>query len=256
MKTKLTLALLFSCCFFYLSAQEEAKTIQSKLTEATVFLTGAELVHTATASLEKGDNELRIEKLSPTIDRNSIKIKASNSTIISAFEFSTDDLPIRKPNEGKMKRLRDSIDLVNGQLDKLKLEMKIDSDLTLLLKKGIDKNIADTVAISDLIKAMEYYQTKSTEIDSRQLNNRNKQKKFENSIAELNQQLQKENVREYEKTGVLHIRCTTPLAANTTFTISYYTPLAKWTPYYDINVASTADTKTERRKNETTKRFD
>jgi len=37
----------------------------------------------------------------------------------------------------------------------------------------------------------------------------------------------------------LHIRCTTPLAANTTFTISYYTPLAKWTPYYDINVAST-----------------
>ena len=239
MKTKLTLALLFSCCFFYLSAQEEAKTIQSKLTEATVFLTGAELVHTATATLEKGDNELRIEKLSPTIDRNSIKIKASNSTIISAFEFSTDDLPIRKPNEGKMKRLRDSIDLINGQLDKLKLEMKIDSDLTLLLKKGIDKNIADTVAISDLIKAMEYYQTKSTEIDSRQLNNRNKQKKFENSIAELNKQLQKENVREYEKTGVLQIRCTTPLAANTTFTISYYTPLAKWTPYYDINVAST-----------------
>ena len=239
MKTKSIFVLLFVSSFFCLSAQEDVKTIKSKLTEATVFTTGAELIHTASVALVKGDNMLRIEKLSPTIDRNSIKIRANNSTIISAFEFSVDDLPIRKPNEGRIKQIKDSVELINGQLDKLKLEMKIDTDLTQLLKKGIDKNIADTVQISDLIKAMEYYQTKSKEIDTRQLNNRNKQKTFEKLISELNQQLQKENVREYEKTGVLHIRCTAPLPATATFTISYYTPLAQWTPFYDINVAST-----------------
>ena len=239
MQTKSIFVLLFVSSIFCLSAQEDVKTIKSKLTEATVFPVGAELIHTASVALVKGDNTLRIEKLSPTIDRNSIKISANNSTIISAFEFSVDDLPIRKPNEGRIKQIKDSIDLINSQLDKLKLEMKIDGDLTQLLKKGIDKNIADTVQISDLIKAMEYYQTKSKEIDNRQLNNRNKQKEFEKLISELNQRLQKENIREYEKTGVLHIRCTTPLASTATFTISYYTPLARWTPFYDINVTST-----------------
>ena len=239
MKATFSLILLFLGSFSCLWAQEDVKTVKSTLTEATVFLTGAELTHTAAVSLVKGDNELRIEKLSPTIDRNSIKVKAGNSVVISAFEFSTDDLPIKKPNEGRIKQLTDSVVLVNDQLEELKLEIKIDSDLTQLLKKGVDRNIADTVEISSLIKIMEYYQKKSTEIDSRQLKNRDKQQKMEKLIADLTQQLRKERAMEYEKTGVLRIRCTAPLAANVTFTISYYTPLAQWVPSYDINVAST-----------------
>ena len=239
MKEKIFFTLLFVSIFLYLSAQEEPRTIESKLTEATVFLMGAELTHTATATLVRGDNEFRIEKLSPTIDRNSIKIKTSSNVVISAYEFSTIDLMTKKPNEGKIKQIADSLELLNGQLDELKLEIKIDTDLTKLLKKGIDNNVNDTIQISDLIKVMEYYQTKSTELDSRLLNNNNKQKELEILISELNQQLQKEFDVEYEKTGVLLIRCTTPLAANATFTISYYTHLAKWTPFYDINVEST-----------------
>jgi len=238
MNAKCSFILLFLGSSLCLAAQDDVKTIKSKLTEATVFLTGAELTHTATVGLVKGDNELRIEKLSPTIDRNSIKVKAGNSVVISAFEFSTDDLPVKKPNEGRIKQLTDSINLINGQLEELKLEIKIDGDLTQLLKKGVDRNIADTVEISSLIKIMEYYQKKSSEIDSRQLKNRDKQKKFEKHIAELNQQLQKESVKEYQKTGVLLIRCSTPLATTATFTISYYTPLAQWIPSYDIHVAS------------------
>ena len=241
--------LLFVSSFLCLSAQEEAKsieakstetkTISSKLTEATVFLVGAELTHTATATLVKGDNEFRIEKLSPTIDRNSIKIKANNSVVISAFEFSTIDLPTKKPNEGRIKQLTDSIGLINNQLDELKLEMKIDTDLKNLLKTGVDNNIEDTIQISDLIKVMEYYQTKSTEIGTRQLSNGNKQKDLEKQISELKRLLTKEIEEEYEKTGVLLIRCTTPLASTASFTVSYYTHLAKWTPFYDINVEST-----------------
>jgi len=235
---KLISTLLFSCCLFCLAAQEDVKTIKSRLNEATVFLSGAELTHTATASLNKGDNELKIEKLSPTIDRNSIKIRANNSVVVSAFEFSTDDLPLKKPNEGRIKQLKDSIKLITGQLNKLESELKIDSDLTQMLKKGIDRKVSDTLQITDLIKALDYYQAKSTEIDARLLKNRDKQEKLETLIAELNQCLKKESINEYEQTGVLRIRCTSPLAANTTFTISYYTPLAKWIPFYNINVAA------------------
>ena len=77
------------------------------------------------------------------------------------------------------------------------------------------------------------------EIKNRQIVNQNKRKKLETLISELNQRLRKESVSEYEKSGVLLIRCTSSLATSTTFTISYFTPLANWVPYYDINVQST-----------------
>jgi uncharacterized protein (TIGR02231 family) len=236
---KTILTVLLGIGFISLPAQETAKSIASKLNDATVFLSGAELTHTAAAALAKGDNELKIEKLSPNIDRNSLKIKATNGVVISAFEFSVDDLPVRKPNEGRIKELNDSIDLLNDRLNKLKAEISIDTELTQMMRKGVDKNISDTVKISELIKVMDYYQTKSLEIENRQVTNQNKKKKLETQINELNLRLRKESTKEYEKSGVLTIHCTASLATATTFTVSYYTPLAKWIPYYDINVQST-----------------
>jgi len=233
------LSILLTVCLFSLSAQETAKSIPSKITEATVFLSGAELTHTAAATLAKGDNELKIEKLSPNIDRNSLKIKATNGVLVSSFEFSTDDLPVRKPNEGRIKELNDSLELISDRLNKLNAEISIDKQLTEIMRKGIDKNISDTVKMVDLMKLMDYFQNKSMEIENRQIANQNKKKKLELLINELNQRLRKESDNEYEKSGILLIRCTAPLSTTVNFTVSYYTPLANWTPYFDIQVQST-----------------
>ena len=240
MKTKLlltTLIMILSGLTLY--AEEDIRIVKAKLNEATVFLRGAELKHTSTISLSKGDNNFKIEGLSPNIDRNSLKIKASNGVVVSAFEFSVDDLLLRSPNETRIQVLKDSIELVTEQLDKVKSEIKIDGELTQLMKKGTDKNISDTLSISDLMKTMEYYQVKSSEIETRQITNRNKQKKLESLISDINIRLREEARSEYEKSGVLRITCSSPLVASSTFTITYYTPLAQWTPYYDINVIST-----------------
>ncbi|MDR0232870.1 MAG: DUF4139 domain-containing protein [Dysgonamonadaceae bacterium] len=236
------LTVLFVGFFIALPAQETAKSIPSKITDATVFLSGAELTHTATATLAKGDNELKIEKLSPSIDRNSLRIKANNGVIVSAFEFSVDDLPVRKPNEGRIKELNDSLELIGERLNKINAEINIDGELTKMMRKGIDKNVADTAKtkeLNELIKLMDYYQNKSMEIENRQIANQNKKKKLDALIKELNQRLSVESTKEYEKTGVLTIRCTSPMASSVSFTVSYYTPLANWIPYYDIHVQST-----------------
>lgn len=220
-------------------ADESIKTVKSKLNEATVFLKGAELTHTATTGLVSGYNEIKIEKLSPAIDRNSLKIKTSDGVLISAFEFSVDEVPIKKLNESRVVIMKDSIEGITEDLAKLRAEMKIDGELLQIMKKGIDRNVSDTLSITDLMKVMEYYQNKSREIELRQISNQKKQKGMERKMAEINLRLKKESIQEYEKSGVLRINCSSPLATNCTFTISYYTPSAQWTPYYDINVVST-----------------
>lgn len=241
MKTKslfITTLLIFVFSI-YLSAEEDIKTIKSKLNEATVFLQGAELSHTASVSLSSGYNEIKIDKLSPTMDRNSLKIKASNGVVVSSFEFSVDEIPTRKLNESRIKILKDSVELLTEQLDKIKAEIKIDGELVQLMKKGVDRNVSDTISISDLVKVMEYYQKKSSEIENRQIVNQNKKKKTETLLTEVNQRIRKETINEYEKAGVLRISCTSPSATNCTFTVTYFTPSAQWTPYYDINILST-----------------
>lgn len=227
---------------FHLSvfADEAEKIISSRLDQATVFLQGAELTHVATTTLTNGGNEIKIKNLSPNIDKNSLKIKASNGVLVSAFEFSVDEIPTKKPNSAKVQVKKDSLDTAIDQLDRLKAEIKIDQELSQIMKKGIDRNVSDTLSINDLVKIMEYYQKKSSEIEMRQISNRKRQTDLERSINELKQRILIESSSEYERSGVLRINCTAPLSTNCTFSISYYTPSAQWTPFYDINITSTS----------------
>lgn len=220
---------------------QSPKSIQAKLNEAIVFFQGAELNHSASANLSKGSNEIIIEGLSPIIDKNSLKIKASNGVIVSSFEFSFDYIKETKTNSLVAKKLQDSIDICNEQLSKLNTEIKINHETLSFLKKGTEKNVSGSekgLGIDDLIKAMEYYRSKSTELENTQAQNFKKRDKLSNTIDRLNAQLATEKPKDLKMTGVLKLNLSAPIATNCNFTINYYTSLASWTPYYNINVAS------------------
>jgi len=242
MKTKLLSVMLLTTCFFCsgASVEKSEKVVKSRLNEATVFFSGAELTHSAATMLVRGNNELIIEGLSPNIDKNSIKVRANNGVIVSAFEFSIDDRQVNTPNDVRIKAMKDSVELLTEQVDMIKSEIKVDGELSQLMKKGIDKNIADTLTINDLMKAMQYYQTKSTEIETRLISNRYKEKKLAAKLTELSLRVNAQSATKYEKSASLRVSCTSPLAGSTTFIVSYFTSLASWIPFYDINVVSTS----------------
>ena len=243
MKTRLTglLALLFVT--FAVQAQEsDKKTVSSKLNEATVFFQGAELVHSASSALLKGENEIWIEGLSPNIDKNSLKIKATRGVVVSSFEFSVDYLSSSKANNAVTKRLQDSIDICQGNLDKLDTEIKINKELKDLLKKGTDKNVAGSekgLGIDELVKTMEYFKTKSAELENLQTANTKKRDKLTKDIDRLKRQLNQESVKNNKTSGILKLLLTAPVATTSSFTISYYTASAAWAPYYDVNIEAT-----------------
>lgn len=223
-------------------AADDIKTVKSKLNDATVFFQGAELTHSASASLVKGENELKIEGLSPNIDKNSLKIKASNGVIISSFEFSVDYLSSTKADNPVAKRLQDSIDIYTKRLEQVNTEIKINTELGKLLQKGTDKNVSGSekgLGIDELVKTMEYYKTKSAELETVQSANNKKKREIELSINRLKNQLSQESTKNNKTSGVLRLELTSPLATTCNFTISYYTTAASWNPYYDINIEST-----------------
>lgn len=221
---------------------QDKKTVKAKLGEATVFFQGAELTHTATSALTKGESEIFIEGLSPNIDKNSLKIKTTNNVIVSAYEYSVDFLSDSKVKNLSTKRLQDSIDYYEKRLEEINTDVKITQNLIDLLQKGTDKNVAGSekgLGIDELVKTMDYYKTKALELQNTQTANNKKKKESENAMARLKRQYNQESTKNNKTSGILKLTLSAPVTANCDFTITYYTTAASWVPYYDINIAST-----------------
>lgn len=243
MRTKLFIitVLLFSICSSGAYSQDK-KTTKAILNEATVFFQGAELIHSATHSLTKGENELFIEGLSPSIDKNSLKIKTTNNVIVSAYELSVDFLTGSKGKSSVVKKLQDSIDFYQKRLNEIETEITINEDMIDFLEKGTDKNVSGSekgLGIDELVKTMEYYKTKAFELQSTLTASNKKKDETEETISRLRRQLSTESLKNDKSSGVLKLKLTAPASGSCNFTISYYTTAAGWMPYYDINIAST-----------------
>ena len=224
-----------------LALAQEPKTISSKLQEATVFFRGAELTHTATASLSKGDNELMVEGLSPSVDVNSVKIKTTNNVVVSAFEFSIDYLSATKSKTPALIKIEDSIGVYQAVLDKVNVDIKINTAMLAQLQAGISKNVSGSekgLGIDELMKAMDYYKSKSEAMEGEQLALNKKKRQLEESIQRLRSQLNQESLKGNKTSGVLKLTLSASIATQTTLTVTYFTPTASWTPYYDINISA------------------
>ncbi|WP_108822602.1 DUF4139 domain-containing protein [Dysgonomonas sp. Marseille-P4361] len=243
MRTKLFIitVLLFAICSSGAYSQDK-KTTKAVLNEATVFFQGAELIHSATYTLAKGENELFIEGLSPSIDKNSLKIKTTNNVIVSAYEFSVDFLSGSKGKSSVVKKLQDSIDFYQKRLNEIETEITINEDMIEFLEKGTDKNVSGSekgLGIDELVKTMEYYKTKAFELQSTLTASNKKKDETEETISRLRKQLSTESLKNDKSSGVLKLKLTAPASGSCNFTISYYTTAAGWMPYYDINITST-----------------
>ncbi|TFD96768.1 mucoidy inhibitor MuiA family protein [Dysgonomonas capnocytophagoides] len=241
MKRKLFASMCLSLCIFIGVYANEKKVFDSELKSATVFFKGAELNHKTSGSLVRGENEIYINGLSPNIDLNSLKMKASNGIVISAYEFSVNYLKDIKSVNRTVKVLLDSIDIYQRKNELLSTDINVTSNLIALLQKGTDKNVAGSengLGIDELIKTMEYYKTKSTELLLVQAEYNKKKKKNDEALTRLRNQLAQETTNSNKNSGVLKVTLSAPVASICDFDISYYTPLAGWLPYYDVNVLS------------------
>ena len=114
-------------------ANDDKNIVSSVLKSAMVYRVGAELTHSAKATLNQGNNELIIDNISNHIDINSLQIGSNGNVTILSVEFSTNFLKpeIKLPI---VKKLEDSLQVVKGELSKVEVVVKTDDELLDLLK--------------------------------------------------------------------------------------------------------------------------
>lgn len=233
------LFVLISLCLGCILPMQAQKQISAKLTEATVYLRGAALTHTASATLKSGSQEVVIDGLSPDIEINSLKVKA-NGVLISATEFSQDYLTPRE-QAAHIKKLQDSLDLYKEQLKDAQNELEVHKQLLKLVTDGTQNNMSQkdgTVTIADINANMELYRTKASELQKSIDKDNKKIEKLKETVNRLKNQISQDETDNMQLNGMLRLSVSVPESITTTFTITYFTNQAQWVPCYDINIPS------------------
>lgn len=210
--------------------------VLSSLKTVTVYRAGAELIHNTSASLEKGNEELVIEGISNNIDINSIQINCPSAVTIMGVEFSNNYLVIPEVTS-RIKLLQDSVERVQKELEKVNVQIQTTTDLLEVLRSNRDiKGQQTGLSVAELMKLMDYYRNKSTELQNELAQEKERQKKLYDLTVKIKIQIKEEENKNTKAAGQLKLQLSVAAAGKYDFIISYITPSAWWTPYYDIRV--------------------
>lgn len=223
----------------YARAENDKNEIQSTLKSVTLYRSGAEMTHTASTTLKQGNSELIIEDISNNIDLNSIQIKTPSAVTILGIAFSNNYV-INEQKTPHMQMLEDSLQHLQDNIAKVSLSINNTTDLLDVLKANRDiKGQQNGLSVTELTKLMDYYQTKSLELQSAVAQLLDKKAKLQELSFKIQKQIEEDKKKNVSTSGRLTLQLSCAMAAKVDFTISYIARNAYWTPFYDVRVENT-----------------
>lgn len=206
-----------------------------------VYRNGAELVHTATARLSQGNNELIIDGVSTVLDPASIRVNCGGNVTVMAVSFSKDFLQPQSVSP-VVKRLQDSVGILAKESVRLDVLTKTDEELLDLLgkNKGIG-GAQNGVSAAELAKMMDYYRQQEVNLRTELAGYADKAARIRAASDNLENQIDEEEKKNTKTSGRILLQLLSPLAGTYDLTVSYLTMAAHWEPAYDLKVTGVSD---------------
>jgi len=236
MKKALLLTLLISAISF---AQKPIFT-SAKVKSATVYFNAAELQQTTTVNLPVGTSEIVIKNVADYLNENTIQIGAPSSVTVLSVQFTQNYISEYEIDESNpsIKKVRDSITLVQKEIKKIQIETYSHQQTIGLLDNNQTVAGANSgLSVTELIKLVDYYKTKRTELDNAIVSLQEKEANWNKKLKALNDKLVI-NTQKEDKTskGKLVLQVMNEIAGNVNLDINYITNSATWNPFYDLRV--------------------
>jgi len=234
MKKLLLISLLISAISF---AQKPIFT-SAKVKTATVYFNAAELQQTTTVNLPVGTSEIVIKNVADYLNENTVQIGAPSSVTVLSVQFTQNYISEYEIDETNpaIKKVRDTISLVQKEIKKTQIDVYSHQQTIGLLDQNQTVAGANSgLNVTELIKLVDYYKTKRTELDNAVVLIQEKEAKWNKKLADLNAKLLINTQKEEKASkGKLVIQVMNEIAGNVNFDINYITNNATWTPFYDL----------------------
>jgi len=233
MKQFITYILLFSSVFVL---AQKAQFANAKLDAATVYFNSAELTHYFSANLNKGTNEIVVKNVANRLNENTLRIVAPKNVTVLSAQFTTQYTTDGDNLLTKSKQVKDSIDLLTSQIDKLSNQIAAEKQVVELIKENKSVLGGGTgLNVAEYAKFLDYSKDKMTTSLDKIDTMTDKQNKLRSLRYNLEQRLKGEATKEETlSNGKLVLQVMTDAAVKADFSVSYITPSASWVPFYDL----------------------
>lgn len=215
-------------------AQVTSKDVVSKVTDVTVYMTGASITHTADVTLAKGDYNLQFSGISPNINQKSVQVSANENVKITSVTYVIDYLAVETESK-EIQVLNDSLDLLTKKITTLKNQLSVyASEKELVLKNYDLKGTTTGVSTLELQKAADFYRLRLTEINTLTEKLNDQKEIYTELYTKIQKQLTALNSKKGEPVYKLSVTASVKAATISSFTIKYLITNAGWAAFYDI----------------------
>lgn len=229
------------CLITFCSMAQTPVTGQASLESVTVYRLGAELNHKARINVPKGRSELVINNVANEMDENSIQIAAGTNVTIMSVTFEKNFLKEEQHSSAYWK-LDDSLKVITRELTKTRNARVAEENTLVLLDKNQSLNGGTNGAtVAELIKLADYYKSKQVELRNNVALLKEKELVLEKKATQIGKQMQEVDANPNKTGGSLILQVMAENAAATDISISYITPNAYWTVYYDLRSDKTTE---------------
>lgn len=207
-----------------------------KLTSATLFLSAAEMNGTSEINLPAGQSEIIFTHLAKNVDYQSINVMMDHDVQILSSSLRT--VLAQNDETATLTQLQKRI--ADAELEVSRLNARKESIAAQLLVLENNQTLSGkdkAVSAADVAKYLQLVQEKNDTLLTARAELDNQIKVKTQEIAELRKQNQDDRPDSLTENQIV-VKVFTPAPVTSQATVSYITPLARWTPAYDVRASA------------------
>lgn len=237
-----SIVLLFLLKIAPITAQElPEKEVKTEVSQATVFLKGAQVLRKEKVSLGKGRSLLRFTELSPFIDPKGIQLKTDDQVMVLSVNHKHNYEALSKRTEETEKLYRE-LEVLNEKKREIAIELGIiREELNFLNTNRQITGTDQPVDFSNYQQTAEYFAKKIRELKTAEAKLNKKNADIDKQAVNIGNQIRTiASTKEYP-TGEIEVKVEAKQNGTFEFELSYPLSNTSWYPSYDIRAESISE---------------
>jgi uncharacterized protein (TIGR02231 family) len=237
MKTKLTV---FSAWLFaFASFGQIEKNLDSKISNATVFLNKAQVTRLAKGRVDAGKTNLVLTGLTGQLDPESIQVAGKGTFIVLGISHRQNFLSeMNMPSS--LKLMKDSVEFLQRQISLEQSQKEIlNKEEQMLLSNQKIGGANQNLTVAELKAMADFYRSRLTDIVSSRMKQDEKIKKINERVVKLQRQIAEQNELYNRNTSEIVVSVSADAPTNVDLEINYVVANAGWYPIYDVRAINT-----------------
>ncbi|MFN8350732.1 MAG: DUF4139 domain-containing protein [Flavobacteriales bacterium] len=226
--------------FLITSLHAKEQPVTSKVTAAKVFLSGAQVSRSASASITAGSTTLIFTGISQNIDPQSIQVNGKGGFSILSVNHRINYLT-ESPKKKEIEELEKQIKkLEHDWAIERGLQQVWENEEQLLLKNSSIGGQNTGITAAQLTAVNDYVRERMKALKLGWQTQQEKLAEIGKEADKLRAQLAQYKAEQPRPTSEIVVEIDAPVEVAATFTLTYFTAMAGWTPAYDLRAKSTS----------------